>query len=265
MDPHPPLDAAGLRELDVLRRRAYGPDADIQADPTALARLLELEELVHRRERAAPGAAEVARGAGARHPSSRPRWHTALVVAVGVAAIALGIAAQTQAAAPPVAAAPTPTVASRPHPPSEPAPPEARKAFAYAYASGATVVAQADVPAQLAPTESSQTGSPPYRPVGTYFGVTVWAADSPDDDRVCLLLEAARSTQHCVSHGVFASGGLMTTVSFAELSPADRPGGMTPQQSLAFWWTPASGLTMVTGLGEIGRPDDAEADADADE
>ncbi|WP_104162506.1 hypothetical protein [Cryobacterium sp. N22] len=37
----PPSDAE--RELDELRRRAYGPHPDIQADPAAMARLTELE------------------------------------------------------------------------------------------------------------------------------------------------------------------------------------------------------------------------------
>ena len=39
------------RELDALRRRAYGPDADIFDDPVAVARLTALEDLV-RGERA---------------------------------------------------------------------------------------------------------------------------------------------------------------------------------------------------------------------
>ena len=39
------------RELDALRRRAYGPDADIYDDPVAVARLTALEDLV-RLERA---------------------------------------------------------------------------------------------------------------------------------------------------------------------------------------------------------------------
>ncbi|BDV30894.1 hypothetical protein [Microbacterium terricola] len=42
MDAPLPLDARA--ELADLRRRAYGPDADIHADPAALARLRELEE-----------------------------------------------------------------------------------------------------------------------------------------------------------------------------------------------------------------------------
>src|SRR6478609_4784199 len=39
------MDAAARAELEVLRRRAFGPDADIHDDPAALARLIELEDL----------------------------------------------------------------------------------------------------------------------------------------------------------------------------------------------------------------------------
>ncbi|UZX04768.1 hypothetical protein F8G81_20845 [Arthrobacter sp. CDRTa11] len=42
MDPSSPRSDA-QRELDELRRRAYGPHPDIQSDPAALARLAELE------------------------------------------------------------------------------------------------------------------------------------------------------------------------------------------------------------------------------
>ncbi len=38
----------GSRELAALRRRAYGPDADIQSDPAAVRRLSELEDLARR-------------------------------------------------------------------------------------------------------------------------------------------------------------------------------------------------------------------------
>ena len=38
------MDAATRAELEALRRRAYGPEADIHDDPVALARLQELEE-----------------------------------------------------------------------------------------------------------------------------------------------------------------------------------------------------------------------------
>jgi hypothetical protein len=41
----PPLSSERKRELAALRSRAYGPDADIDGDVDALARLIELEEL----------------------------------------------------------------------------------------------------------------------------------------------------------------------------------------------------------------------------
>src|SRR4051794_33631189 len=41
----PPLSSERRRELAALRTRAYGPDADIDRDADALARLIELEEL----------------------------------------------------------------------------------------------------------------------------------------------------------------------------------------------------------------------------
>lgn len=41
----PALSAERRQELDELRSRAYGPDADIHSDEDALARLIELEEL----------------------------------------------------------------------------------------------------------------------------------------------------------------------------------------------------------------------------
>ncbi|WP_374976507.1 hypothetical protein ACEYYH_01340 [Microbacterium trichothecenolyticum] len=47
------------RELDALRARAYGPEADIDADPSAMARLVELEA-AHRAATAARAAAPVA-------------------------------------------------------------------------------------------------------------------------------------------------------------------------------------------------------------
>lgn len=42
----PPLTSERKRELAELRTRAYGPDADIEFDANALARLIELEDLV---------------------------------------------------------------------------------------------------------------------------------------------------------------------------------------------------------------------------
>ncbi|MDY0909444.1 hypothetical protein [Microbacterium sp. CFBP9034] len=57
----PPLSPDPSRELADLRRRAYGPDADIQRDPEAQARLRELEDLARTREDEPVSAAPAAR------------------------------------------------------------------------------------------------------------------------------------------------------------------------------------------------------------
>lgn len=111
----------GVSELDALRRRAYGPDADIFADPDALARLAELEEQ-RRRARSAlseepardaavdastepsttappaptPAAAEIVAISSTR----APRWHVTLVVATAAIALLLGGTAWSSARAP---------------------------------------------------------------------------------------------------------------------------------------------------------------------
>lgn len=123
-----PLDDGGrdgISELDALRRRAYGPDADIFADADALARLTELEEQV-RRDRSSlseepardaavdaspepsttePPASAVARTAApaeivAVSPARAPRWHVTLIAATAAVALLLGGAAWSNARAP---------------------------------------------------------------------------------------------------------------------------------------------------------------------
>lgn len=263
------LDAAGMRELAALRRRAYGPDADIHDDPDALARLVELERLA----RPSADAGAVAGPAGgpvgtADAPpidSARGRRLRLALAVVAVIAVALGIAAGVRALTPAIVGAepaqtqiPSPDAAASlpPRPPSQPAPPEAREAYAYANASRATILALVPVPVPADPAPAaprSATGSPVYEQVGRFFGVEVFVASSTADDRACLLLDTGRGHQRCVSQRLFQEGALMLTLSFAEIPAAERPPEMSPQQSLAFWWTAAGDLTMVTGLGDVGQ------------
>lgn len=110
-----PLDDGGrdgISELDALRRRAYGPDADIFADADALARLTELEEQV-RRDRSSlseepardaavdaspePSTTEPPAGVSAHAAeivaisrARAPRWHVTLIAATAAVALLLG-------------------------------------------------------------------------------------------------------------------------------------------------------------------------------
>ncbi|MFB8146486.1 hypothetical protein ACFC1W_07050 [Microbacterium sp. NPDC056003] len=65
------MDAATRVELAGLRRRAYGPEADIDGDAEALLRLVELEDLV-RREHLAPIAPAAAAPAAAAPDPAKP-------------------------------------------------------------------------------------------------------------------------------------------------------------------------------------------------
>ena len=106
------------RELAALRRRAYGPDADIFGDPDALARLARLEDRLRliRTPATAPDlidaaptvtlpeetpvapATVVVESGGS--PARAPRWHARLVTATAVVALVLGGAAWTAATTP---------------------------------------------------------------------------------------------------------------------------------------------------------------------
>ena len=65
------MDAATRVELAGLRRRAYGPEADIDGDAEALLRLVELEDLV-RREHLAPNAPAAAAPVAAKPARTAP-------------------------------------------------------------------------------------------------------------------------------------------------------------------------------------------------
>lgn len=76
-----PVIDEDARELADLRRRAYGPDADIHADPVALARLSELERMreAERGRRDAPAGASAA-------PAAAPSESAVTVPAASVSA-----------------------------------------------------------------------------------------------------------------------------------------------------------------------------------
>jgi hypothetical protein len=108
-EPSGDVTDAERRELDALRRRAYGPNADIFDDEDALARLHAMEERV--RADRFPPAAPTSRAAASAPvaPSATvtsvttpraPRWHGALVAATAAVTVLLGGTAWSAARAP---------------------------------------------------------------------------------------------------------------------------------------------------------------------
>jgi hypothetical protein len=253
------MDAATRAELDALRARAYGPSADIAGDPAALARLVALEELALPRTtttlQADPGPTPSPRvgDPAPRDPTSstarivevlpapagraRPRWHAAAVAMVAALTVPLGITAALQALTPP---APT----------EAPIPDDAREALAFTNDPTADVLitvridgsfgdyvdipSSGDVP--LFPVEGLMTW---VEPLGDYYGWKLWigGARGAIDDENCLLLDGdATMRANCVTVDLKSQGALLLSVPFDEIPPTERPDGMTPGQSLGFWW-----------------------------
>lgn len=264
-------------ELKALRRRAYGPDADIHADPTALARLEQLEEQV-RREREAALSTAVA-------PS-----------APGPAATGSSASA-TRAPAPPAPAAVLTDPATAPAPESarEPAPP-ARRRWVVAGAVlvvGAVIVAgqvwdasrpQASGPRDPGPLPTAeptvlraqdasertlleipldrslsryvpQPAAPRFpvegalrwsQSLGSYYGMTVWLGRAAHTDQRCILLEApAKTFSRCEREDGFLQGLLDVTVPYVDIAPEERPLAMAPGQGMVVRWAPDQGVQIA--------------------
>jgi len=191
------------RELDALRRRAYGPDADIYDDPVAVARLTALEDLV-RLERAPreheatttvpdpatrpvmsaqPGPATLSGTLGVASGSPRsPRWHTGPVTGTAAVAVLLGAAAWTAGQAapadgPPSAHAKTAAIANE------------RRAAGYEVGYGLYLDGLRDEVLDL-PGNQDVAGimiRDQLRPYGILYGRTVGAGPTTDH-RFCMII-----------------------------------------------------------------------------
>ena len=254
-----------VAELAALRRRAYGPDADIDGDPAALARLDELE--TRARRAAAPAgdeeplpaaagrdaepalAASAAVVVGAADQAS-PRLGRRTVVVAGIVALAAVIAAQVMtgpASAPQFVASPPPTVQAQP---------EVVRALD---ASETTLV---DIPLDRSLARYVPQPAAPRFPVegaltwaeslGSYYGWTLWLARSTSTEERCVLLDRGdRTYERCASDERFLSGLLDVAVPYGDVAPEYRPARMTSGQSLVFRWTPERGVSILLDEADI--------------
>lgn len=268
-------------ELAALRRRAYGPRADIVDDPAALARLTELERgaLGATRgtaERAASGshepaaAADVAvgpRGSGVAltepatdigtavpppleridRPRRHPAWHTAMVVAVAALTLLVGAGASAQTVqSPPVAAPTTPTAVDRP-----------AVGFVFTADPASKILLRIpldggsgyflDLPEpEKGPEFPTERALRWTQPLGDYYGWRLWIARDQDEN-LCMLITATDDYSRCVTPDELAVGALFLSVPFAEVTESERPAGMTESQSIGFWWVPGDAVLVLTG------------------
>lgn len=257
-----------LAELELLRRRAYGPDADIHGDTQALARLEELEDRARRRiapetvesvtTPAAPRSATSARVGAVSGTTSGPidarrqRWHFALVASAAGIAILLGAQAAQRASsdAPPADAS------------SVVAPPPATRGTD----SSETVLVE--IPLAGSVTRYVPQTSPPRFPVqgelawseslGPVYGWTVWVART-ESGRQCILLErGSESFGQCLTEDRFLAGMLEVSVPYGRVAPEYRPARMTGGQSIIFRWVPEMRVTVVLDAADITYFGDAD-------
>jgi len=251
------LDAKARRELDALRRRAYGPDADILSDPAALARLRTLEGRAHAgapvplpdtpAPRVAPGSSRVPSEPSARAGRpARAGWHVGLIAGCGVAALALSAFAAIAAV----------RTAAEPDMPAAAAPP--RDVRAFTQAASTRLVARLPLEGTLrgvipSPAADEVPDFPTDVPVlwvdplGQYFGVRVWIARTVDGGSCVLVEVEERSHATCVDVETFESSALLVTVPFDELADGTRPSRMVPEESFGVWWRPDRPIELLIG------------------
>ena len=167
------MDDAARDELSALRRRAYGPAADITEDPAALARLAELEDLARPAPPASAASAAPAASAGSAAPADSAA--PAGAVATELETVAMPVAASV-AAAPVAAALPAPR-------------PRRRWTFAFAAAAAVAAIAAAAIvtprpPSSSAPEPPAAAAEPIHVPVmirdttGAYVDLS-WRPEAP--------------------------------------------------------------------------------------
>ena len=77
-------------------------------------------------------------------------------------------------------------------------------------------------------------------PLGDYYGWKLWIGGARErratTRTACCSTATAPMRADCVSTALQREGALLVSVPYAEIAPAERPDGMTPDQSLGFWW-----------------------------
>lgn len=266
------MDAAARAELDALRRRAYGRDADIAGDRVALERLSELEGLALA---ARPGAAPApSRTAGSPEPeasipdpltqgapvskagqtadgpatgvrSPRRPLIVGLVASVTLFAAALG-AVHGQAVPEPTRAGAA--IASSPTRPADTeltASGRVTIPLLVDRVSGEFIDVSSRPAVAMLPAHGVATWA---QPLGVYYGWALWVAgvSSRHGPENCLLLTDGTATAaQCFRHDDAArEGAVEVSLAYDKLAEDQRPLGMTPDERVTFGWDGGAYMTM---------------------
>ena len=266
------MDAASRAELDALRRRAFGPDADISEDHAAVERLIELEELAQPRaavdppalitedyamsppaEPAATGVVAVAAASSSSGPGTgRAQRRLVLAGAAAAAVVAVTAVLAQPAPGPTPQSAPTPTATA------------AEPVYVYAVDPQSQTLLSIsldgsfggyiEVPAEVSPPAFPATTELRWvRSLGDYFGWELWVAGGLGDseDEHCLALRRADETRaRCADAEGQRAGALRVALSSREIAPDELPVPMTDDMRIRFWWQESGRLDVVLGWAD---------------
>lgn len=280
------MDAAERAELGELRRRAFGPTPDIDADEVSLARLIELEELaLHAHEQPAapapavpeaePAVADASRSPEppaeaastpsatlSPAPSPPPGRRRARGLLVATGGLVVGITAATVVGgwiAAPGDGGPegTPTALAEASPP----PYEGREQFSFARDSDAVEVLRVplggyfgqsiDMPADEYVPDFPTSGVVDWAsPLGEYYGWDLWIAGAEGmiQGEHCLLIEQGSERRaRCVPAALRPHAALIVAVPFADIMPEERPTELDDGERLGFWWGEDDAIVVLVG------------------
>jgi len=276
------MDAATRAELEDLRRRAYGPEADIRDDPVALARLGELEDQARggatpveppepepepEPEPAPVGTATLPEPDPAESdapPAARPSRARSAVFRAGAGALAV-VAVMAVWSSIDQSTAPAPTISLTGEAPTVAAPvapaeltaigilagiaPDARELLNVTLdgSFGNFVDLPLDGDAPVFPTAQRLEWA---APLGEYYGWDLWIAGGTgaEEDDYCILIRHEDDVRaNCAPASLRRYGALQVSVAAADIDPQERPAQMTDEQRIGFWWLDGGAVEIALG------------------
>lgn len=267
------MDAAARAELDALRQRAFGRDADIDDDPAAIARLIELEDLAHPRAADEPATATATPAAAPegdvlepglgedpapeptnieprdRRPARRRRAQRATLVAGAAAGAAIVVAMVLwQPIVDPLPrAAPSPTVDE----PGLAYTADPRSETLLTIRRDGSFGGYIELPAEVFPPPFPATTELNWVTfLGDFYGWELWIAGGlgDTDDEHCIAIRRADETRaRCADAEGQRLGTLRVSLAGPDIPPAELPEPMAENERIRFWWRDTGSVDVVMG------------------
>lgn len=278
------MDAASRRELDALRRRAWGAGGGLDDDPVAQARLIELEARSRVERGAAHETSPCEEAPASRRPEPRAIEPRALAPRQSepgepwrqepgpdaqpppperktghparLAAALVGGAAAVTLSALFLAPLLGETLPGADHTELRAIEDAARDADAFLGAPAATTLFTVPLDGRLSditgntatlipPALPGDRGSEWITPAGRYYSGQLWRARA-DTDELCLVVELAAGTRGtCLPEEAHRRDALLVVIPASDIPVDARPEGMTETDAVGFWWRADDNVEVV--------------------